>query len=304
MLALTPLAAWRANRGACDFSRYPFAEGFARDLLEPLPVRAILLTNGDNDSMPLWYMQQVEGVRPDVTVINLPTANTGTTLARLRRSDPDLAGLLAGEPERGVLPVRSVKDSTVTTRVEPRAGLGLPAGVAAPESVIFRPTGEMIGSDRLVLDLIRLERWRRPVHLACTVVRDHVPWLWPFARLDGLSFRVIPSDDPAVWDVDHLREQLFTRVRYRGIADSTVRMDVDSRAMCVNYVFALVQLASAQLERGKAREALATVEFLEDHVPPRRLGQAEDYFASLRAQIEAGSRGPRRRPDDAPTTPR
>ena len=219
-----------------------------------------------------------------------PTANTGSCLARLRRSDPDLAGLLAGEPERGVLPVLSVKDSIVATRVEPRAGLGLPAGVAAPDSVIFRPTGEMVGSDRVVLDLVRLNRWRRPIHLACTVVRDHVPWLWPYARLDGLAFRVIPSDDPAVWDVDHLREQLFERVRYRGIADGRVRMDVDSRSLCRNYAFALVQLASAQLARGQARPALATMQFMEAHVPLERLGAKTDEFAAFRAQIEEAIR--------------
>jgi transmembrane protein TMEM260 (protein O-mannosyltransferase) len=290
VLALTPLAAWRANREACDLSRTAFAEGFARDLLEPLPEHAILLTNGDNDSIPLWYMQQVEGVRPDVMVINLPVANTGSCLARLRRSDPDLAGLLAREPERGVLPVLTVKDSTVATRVEPRAGLGLPAGAAVPDSVVFRPSGELMGSDRVVLDLVRLNRWRRPIHLACTVVRDQVPWLWPYARLDGLAFRVIPSDDPAVWDVDHLRGQLFERVRYRGIADGKVRMDIDSRAMCRNYGFALFQLAAAQLARGQARPALATMQFMEDHVPLGRLGVAAEEIAGLRAQIEEAVR--------------
>ena len=287
LLASSPLAAWRAHRETCDLSRNPFAEGFARDLLEPLPERAILLTNGDNDSMPLWYMQEVEAVRRDVTVINLPTANTGSMLARIRRSDPDFAGLLEGEPERGVLPIRSVRDSSVTTRVEARTGLGLPPGVAAPESVVFRPTGDMMGSDRVVLDLLRLNRWRRPVYLASTVVRDQVPWLWPYARLDGLAFRVIPSDDPAVWDVDHLRTQLFERVRYQGLADLTVRMDVDSRAMGGNYTAALFQLAWAQLERCRPKEALATIRFIEDRVPPARVGRGQDDIASLRRRVES-----------------
>jgi len=44
----------------------------ARAWLEPLPPGAVLLTGGDNDSFPLWYLQLVEGVRPDVATVTTP----------------------------------------------------------------------------------------------------------------------------------------------------------------------------------------------------------------------------------------
>ena len=44
----------------------------ARAWLAPLPDRAVLVTGGDNDSFPLWYLQLVEGARPDITVITAP----------------------------------------------------------------------------------------------------------------------------------------------------------------------------------------------------------------------------------------
>jgi hypothetical protein len=44
----------------------------ATALLEGLPARAVLFVAGDNDSYPLWYVQQVEGRRRDVTVVTIP----------------------------------------------------------------------------------------------------------------------------------------------------------------------------------------------------------------------------------------
>src|SRR5207244_4091588 len=36
------------------------------------PARAVLFVAGDNDSYPLWYAQQVDGRRRDVTVVTMP----------------------------------------------------------------------------------------------------------------------------------------------------------------------------------------------------------------------------------------
>ena len=49
---------------------------FAINYLNSLEPNAIVFCNGDNDTFPLWYVQEVEGVRPDVKIINLSYLNS------------------------------------------------------------------------------------------------------------------------------------------------------------------------------------------------------------------------------------
>ena len=49
---------------------------FAINYLNSLEPNAIVFCNGDNDTFPLWYVQEVEGIRPDVKIINLSYLNS------------------------------------------------------------------------------------------------------------------------------------------------------------------------------------------------------------------------------------
>ncbi|MBX0290610.1 DUF2723 domain-containing protein [Hymenobacter sp. HSC-4F20] len=87
--ALMATEGWNDHNRTGRFS----SVDYAKNVLNTLAPNAILITEGDNDTFPLWYAQEVEGVRPDVRVMVSSYLNTDWYVEQMRQRNYQSAPL-------------------------------------------------------------------------------------------------------------------------------------------------------------------------------------------------------------------
>ena len=282
LLALVPLA---ANRLTAPRNGETLARDYAHDLLQSVDPYAILVTAGDNDTFPLWYAQEVEGVRKDVSVLVLSLANTGWYLRQLQRRapvtfDPGAApelyrGRVWPRPTTPWMSRYYLGDAADTLPdylplMQPASGYLGPIAVALDPARLGRPY--LMRSDLAVLQIIKDELGKRPIYFSTSTggYADQLG-LSPYLVTEGLVRRVVSGPVTANASVRLLEGRGFVNVPrsaallfevYRG-GESAARprprgwVDVPSQSGLLGYVFAYDTMAAALREGDPARAARA-----------------------------------------------
>ena len=257
----------QANYRTHDRSGNYVAWDWAWNILQSCDKDAIIFTNGDNDTFPLWYLQEVERIRTDVRVVNLSLANTGWYMMQLKHESPrgakpieiGLSDAELAEFKDRYEPVDSL-DVVLPAGVEQRnlladarrSGTALPGGQT--DSLRWRliPTQHYKGQtfmrpqDLAVLQVVVGNYGQRPIYFALTVDPEAMIGLEKHLRLDGLVFKVVPlksRSSMSFIDPGKLYGNLFQTYRYRNLNNPGVNIEETSRNMSGNYPPLFVRLA-------------------------------------------------------------
>ena len=248
---------------------------WAWNMLQSCEKDAILFTNGDNDTFPLWYLQEVEGIRTDVRVVNLSLANTGWYLEQLKNTSPNgakkIAFSLSDEELREIsyVAIQPVEvDLPAGQRKEELVKEYRAAGLDVPEtlvdtlrwqimpSVTFRGQGFLRPQDIAVYEIMMNNFTTRPIYFAITVGRDNLLGLDEYLRLDGLAYRVVPvknTEGGNFVGASRLWTNLCSVFRYRNLDDPAVYIEETSRRLSGNYkpLFASLAVELAKNPEGE-----------------------------------------------------
>ncbi|HET6343957.1 MAG TPA: hypothetical protein VFH51_03445, partial [Myxococcota bacterium] len=198
-LAFVPLA---GNHATASRAHEKMARDFAYDMLQSVEPYGILITAGDNDTFPLWYAQEVEGIRPDVTLANLSLMNTEWHLRQLaRRKTPRFDPAAAAPLWRSVkappvpdtpalkLTPGEVDSLPEAMQVQPNTGVSFDSlQVRFGQDVLLR-------QDLATIFLIRDNMGKRPIFFSWSDggYPDQTLGLTPYLLSQGFVRKLMPT---------------------------------------------------------------------------------------------------------------
>lgn len=193
---------------------------YSYNILQSCDKDAILFTYGDNDTFPLWYLQDVAGVRRDVRIVNLSLGQTHWYVKQLKHERPygtmevpismitdemldkeeeDPTGLYPQQGEaHGVditVPLDTMRAYTHDSSLIAKPKIHFTYTPGATYTVGGKPTKFFRVNDQLVYDIVKTNAetgWKRPICWSVTVAPDAYIGLNNFLRMQGMVLKLMP----------------------------------------------------------------------------------------------------------------
>jgi hypothetical protein len=216
-LALIPLVLnWPYANRAGDYA----ARDWAYNVLQSVEPYGILFTNGDNDTFPLWYLQEVEGIRRDVTVMVATYLNTPwyakqireltqpcarpeqwredpTRILCQRSFEPEKAPKLYGnppKPTRSILPltdaqIDAVANTPLVLPEEVAYEVGGGIGARLPRGTFVPP------QNQFAIAMMQQSLGDRPIYFAATTNLHRELGLDRYTLRQGLVHKLVTPEE-------------------------------------------------------------------------------------------------------------
>jgi len=276
ILLIVPINMAAKNWNEHDRSGNYVAWDYSYNILATAEPDAIIFTNGDNDTFPVWYLQEVEGIRKDVRVVNLSLLNTRWYIKQLRDNEPKVPITFTDrELDRLTLTAWPKEGNKVSLPGIPdESGNSKPVEWRLKATINTKNYSALRIQDLMILHILETNRWERPIYFAVTVSQRNKLGLEHFLRMDGLAFRVL-NVSPIETDSDGyplIREPMYPELieparietnlsinyKYRGLDDPDVYINPSVKKLLQNYRSAYLQLGFRYVQEGQ-KEKLADI---------------------------------------------
>jgi hypothetical protein len=250
---------------------------YSYNILQACEPNAILITNGDNDTFPLWYLQEVEGIRKDVRIANLSLLNTNWYILQLKNEEPKVPISLSDEfiQRIGLVPW---KKQNYRVEVPPRlvseymadvkGEMNVPETPAVMEFEV-NPTWGSQGlktQDYMVLNIMYANQWKKPIYFALTVSDGGKVGLNDYLRMDGMSMKLIPFKGIKI-SPSLLEKNLFEKYKFRKLNDPDVYYDYQTTELLQNYRTLFTHLALHYYNKGEREKVVKVLDKIEEVMP-------------------------------------
>lgn len=337
-MLIVPLNMMRANYKYLNRHDNYFPYDYAYNLLQSVEKDAILITNGDNDTFPLWCLQAVYGVRQDVRIVNLSLAQTDWYNLQLKNSRPygalPVPMTYSDDQLRKLQPVEwdenkvfsiDVPKTAYPDSMQSKPDLPSRISFKIPATIRQQYQGRTItavkANDLLVFDIIRANKWQRPIYFSVTVTDDNFIGLGEYLVLGGMAQKLVPykaaNSIGIGMDVNVMKQSLLDPVQaptltqhygfiYRGLNNPDIFFDENHNRNIQTYRTLYLRLAEVYAADSATYPlAVQTLDKMMQYIPENiiemdyrikyhaamlylKLGE-RDKFNALSAQIEAGA---------------
>ncbi len=291
---------------------------YAYNLLNSCRPNAILFTNGDNDTFPLWFAQEVAGIRKDVRVVNLSLGNTDWYIKQMLDNEP----VLKLSYNKKTIDSDMVLDNSsynnpnhatatwvknaqrlmpkLKERIDQMEGKELSAADSAKllqfkvhyqvwdaftEWAARTRSSTMLTQHKLVIDLA-LQNMDKPIEISTTVGTSNFMGLEKYMVQEGLVYNLVKGDlNPKrnAFDAKYAADLIDSVFKFRGLGDGTAYINDETNRLLSSYVSLYLQISF------DAREKIAALRASRPFTAEKK-AQADSLTSAAIKYLELGQK--------------
>ena len=265
VLLVLPLLALKKNYHKNDRTDNWIPYDYAYNHLMSCDEDGMLITNGDNDTFPLWFLQNVEKIRQDVRVINLSLLNGYWYILQLKNvwnvpmdlKDEEIKGYPATMPDGIVVPRPRVQ---FYDRIRKEKRFLFPFFDQKAKKF-------MRVQDQMVEQILLANEWKYPFYFSRTTPSGSRVGLDDHVVREGLAHRLVPEEQKDMLDPERYKKNLLEVYQYRGLADMDIYKNETTVGLLMNYSERFIELADYYQKVDRKDDAVAILERSVELIP-------------------------------------